>query len=98
MHKYINFRVFKAKENESLNEMINLVVHNYELNRTFLRITIPNSNNDLEGNVKCFFDIKAKLKEVRKFCYYLKHYMGVPIFGVKTDSFSQVNETLKKIF
>ncbi|CDX47462.1 BED-type domain-containing protein [Caenorhabditis elegans] len=56
--------VFKAKENESLNEMINLVVHNYELNRTFLRITIPNSNNDLEGNVKCFFDIKAKLKEI----------------------------------
>ncbi|EFO92746.1 hypothetical protein CRE_20540 [Caenorhabditis remanei] len=56
--------VFKARENESLSEMINIVVHNYEINKTVLRVTVPNSNNDLDSTYRSFFCIKAKLKEI----------------------------------
>ncbi|EFO92636.1 hypothetical protein CRE_16381 [Caenorhabditis remanei] len=56
--------VFKARENESLSEMINIVVHNYEINKTVLRVTVPNSNNDLDSTYRSFFCVKAKLKEI----------------------------------
>lgn len=44
--------------------MVNIVVHNYELNQNLLRITVPFTTPDMEGKIKYFFDIKAKLKEV----------------------------------
>ncbi|CAI2352277.1 unnamed protein product [Caenorhabditis sp. 36 PRJEB53466] len=56
--------VFKGKETESLKEMVNLVIHNYELNKSLLRITVPNKTNDLDESVKYFLDIKAKLKDI----------------------------------
>ncbi|CAP32455.2 Protein CBG13700 [Caenorhabditis briggsae] len=62
--------VFKARENESLSEMINIVVHNYELNKNILRVTVPNANNDLEKSYRSYFDIKAKLKEVRQIKFF----------------------------
>lgn len=56
--------VFKARENEPLTDMINIVVHNYELNKTLLRVTVPSANKDLDSSYRTIFDIKAKLKEI----------------------------------
>uniref|UniRef100_A0A1I7UIG7 BED-type domain-containing protein n=1 Tax=Caenorhabditis tropicalis TaxID=1561998 RepID=A0A1I7UIG7_9PELO len=58
--------VFKSRDNESLNDMINIVVHNFELSRKHLRVTTPTLNNDLleKGGVKSLIDIKEKMKEI----------------------------------
>ncbi|CAB3405966.1 unnamed protein product [Caenorhabditis bovis] len=55
--------VFKCKDNESIKDMINIVVHNYELDKNLLRVTTPNANHDL-APIKTFIDIKSKLMEI----------------------------------
>ncbi|EGT42013.1 hypothetical protein CAEBREN_04782 [Caenorhabditis brenneri] len=58
--------VFKAQETESLNEMVNICVHNYELNIKHLRVTTHNLKNDLmeKSGIKSLFDVKQKMKEI----------------------------------
>ncbi|EYB87363.1 hypothetical protein Y032_0264g614 [Ancylostoma ceylanicum] len=55
--------VFKARENQSMAEIINVVVHNYELDRNLLRITCAKGGEEF-APAKAFPDLKEKLREV----------------------------------
>ncbi|CAD6198108.1 unnamed protein product [Caenorhabditis auriculariae] len=55
--------VFKAGGNESVAEMINIVVHNYELDKSLLRVVTSSDPNAL-APIKTFVDVKEKLKQV----------------------------------
>ncbi|PAV89464.1 hypothetical protein WR25_24405 [Diploscapter pachys] len=55
--------VFKSRENESLPDIVNIVIHNYELDRNLLRVTCSSMPKDTQ-NIKVFLDVKVKLKEV----------------------------------
>lgn len=57
------FSVFKARENQSMAEIINVVVHNYELDRNLLRITCAKGGEEF-APAKAFPDLKEKLREV----------------------------------
>uniref|UniRef100_A0A1I7XKR6 DUF4476 domain-containing protein n=1 Tax=Heterorhabditis bacteriophora TaxID=37862 RepID=A0A1I7XKR6_HETBA len=54
--------VFKAHENQSLTEIINLVIHNYELDKKLLRVTCSKDPDDFSP-LKAFLDVKEKLRE-----------------------------------
>ncbi|CAI4222127.1 unnamed protein product [Auanema sp. JU1783] len=55
--------VFKARENQSLGEIINLVIHNYELDRSLLRVTCSRNCEEF-APLRTFLDIKEKLREI----------------------------------
>ncbi|KAJ1371436.1 hypothetical protein KIN20_038452 [Parelaphostrongylus tenuis] len=55
--------VFKSRENQSLVEIVNGIVNNYDLDRNLLRITCAGTNEEFTP-AKTFHDIKEKLKEV----------------------------------
>ncbi|CAI5448808.1 unnamed protein product [Caenorhabditis angaria] len=56
--------VFKSRENESISEMINIVIRNYELDRNLLRVTTPSAVHDIPSSTKTFIDIIPKLKDI----------------------------------
>ncbi|KAK6056330.1 hypothetical protein COOONC_06165 [Cooperia oncophora] len=61
--KYDHYRVFKVHENQTMAEIINTVVTNYDLDKNLLRITCAGGGEEFTP-AKCFPDIKEKLREV----------------------------------
>ncbi|VDM59352.1 unnamed protein product [Angiostrongylus costaricensis] len=55
--------VFKSRESQSLAEIVNGVVNNYDLDRNLLRITCAGGIEEF-APAKAFHDIREKLKEV----------------------------------
>lgn len=61
-----SFRVFRARENQTVIEIINSIVNTYDLDKNLLRITCAGAGEEFSP-AKLFPDIKEKLREVRIF-------------------------------